>query len=47
MAFVMYLKRTKRVKHVGPDGSEVYQEDNRWQFLAAEDPTSQVRSFSH
>ena len=35
MAFVMSLKRTKRVKHVSPDGSEVFQEDNRWHFLAA------------
>lgn len=47
MAFVMSLKRTKRVKTSNPDGSEIFQEDNRWQFLAAEDLGIQVTATSH
>ena len=44
-AFVMSLTRTKRVKHVGPDGTETFQEDNRWKFLNAEDLAgAQVRA---
>jgi len=42
MAFVMSLARTKRVKYIGQDGSEVFQEDNRWHFLSAELLASQV-----
>ncbi|EIE22780.1 hypothetical protein COCSUDRAFT_42399 [Coccomyxa subellipsoidea C-169] len=41
MAFVMSLARTKRVKYIGQDGSEVFQEDNRWHFLSAENLASQ------
>ncbi|CAL8470780.1 g10322 [Coccomyxa elongata] len=41
MAFVMSLARTKRVKYIGQDGTEVYQEDNRWHFLDAENLASQ------
>ena len=44
MAFVMSLARTKRVKYIGQDGTEVYQEDNRWHFLNAENLASQVAS---
>lgn len=44
MAFVMSLARTKRVKYIGQDGTEVYQEDNRWHFLDAENLASQVAS---
>ncbi len=44
MAFVMSLARTKRVKYIGQDGSEVFQEDNRWHFLSAENLASQVIS---
>ena len=40
----MSLTRTKRVKHVGQDGAETFQEDNRWQFLNAEEfASAQVR----
>jgi hypothetical protein len=40
MAFVMSLARTRRVKYIGPDGTEVIQEDNRWRFISAEDLAS-------
>lgn len=46
MAFVMSLARTKRVKYIGQDGSEVFQEDNRWHFLNAENLASQVRKYA-
>ncbi|KAK9842220.1 hypothetical protein WJX81_001193 [Elliptochloris bilobata] len=42
MAFVMSLPRTKRLKYLNDAGQEVFQEDDRWHFLRAADPTAQV-----
>ena len=45
MAFVMSLARTKRVKYIDAEGNEIYQEDNRWRFLDAEDLASGLKVF--
>lgn len=35
MAFAMSLPRTKRVKYMEPDGTEIYQEDDKWALVRA------------
>ncbi len=40
---MMSLPRTKRVKYLAAAGDEVFQEDDRWHFLRAADPTAQAR----
>ena len=44
--FVMSLLRTKRLKYVSHDGTEVFNEDNRWQFINADNTALQVRGTS-
>ena len=38
----MSLPRTKRLKYIDDAGQEVFQEDDRWHFLRAADPTAQA-----
>lgn len=35
MAFEMSLPRTKRVKYINPDGTEVFQEEDSWALVRA------------
>ena len=43
MSFAMSLPRTKRVKYITPDGTEVFQEEDRWALVRAVH-TQQVRA---
>ena len=44
MAFAMSLPRTKRVKYFNPDGTEVFQEEDRWSLVRAVHSNHQVGS---
>ena len=44
MAFAMSLPRTKRVKYFNPDGTEVFQEEDRWSLVRAVHSNHQVES---
>ena len=42
MAFAMSLPRTKRLKHIDASGTEVFVDDDQWDFLRAANAHEQV-----
>lgn len=43
----MSLPRTKRIKYYNPDGSEVFEEEDRWALVRAVHSTAKVKRNIH